>query len=113
VNLISPIAIIFNTFFFFFWRSLRFYIIELNSKSLVAMPNSKAQVKCEEEEIEEGMREKKEFMMTEQHHHDPKMKLYNIHKKSNFFLLSNSNSLKAQRGTTIVYKKYRREPLIE
>jgi hypothetical protein len=28
------------------------------------MPNSKVQeVKCDEEEIEEGMREKKEFMM--------------------------------------------------
>lgn len=48
------------------------------------MPNSKAQVKCEEEEIEEGIREKKEFMMTEQHHH-PNIKLYNIH-KTPFFL---------------------------
>jgi len=46
------------------------------------MPNSKAQVKCEEEEIEEGMREKKEFMMTEQHHHDPKMKLYKFIKST-------------------------------
>jgi hypothetical protein len=48
------------------------------------MPNSKVQeVKCDEEEIEEGMREKKEFMMTEQHHH-PNIKLYNIHKNSKY-----------------------------